>query len=115
MSASGVDSMFFSDVTEFARQIDQALLALKSSSADSTAIASLADQLLSLGSLESESVSLRLLLTLADHGNRGLEFWSQVGERLRSEAHATIPDLESLARSLESEQAELEARLQRLV
>ena len=55
----------------------------------------------------------RLLLTLADPECRGVTFWLELGRQLASSASPeNIAVLESLALSLEHEQARLEKRLQ---
>ena len=113
MSGTGVDSMFFSDVTTLADEVDEALVSMKSSKADTTALEALSSRLVGLQGDDAESVALRLLLTLADHECRGVAFWLGSGKRL---AAGPSPDtsavLESLAQSLEHEQARLEERLQ---
>lgn len=113
MSSTGVDSMFFSDVTTLAEEVDEALLSMKSSSTDATAVKALSSRLAGLQGDDVESGALRLLLTLADHECRGVAFWLGIGRRLAAGASPdTITVLESLAQSLEHEQARLEERLQ---
>ena len=45
MSGTGVDSMFFLDVTALAEEVDQALVSMKSSRADVTAVEALSSRL----------------------------------------------------------------------
>ena len=112
MTTSGIDSMFFSDVAVLAQQVDDALLAIKSHSEDHTAIERLAERLCRLDHDDTDGLVLRLLLTLADGENRSLAYWSELGQRLTVDrAHHAITELETLARSLESEQTHLEERL----
>ena len=112
MSSSGVDSMFFSDVTALAEQVDDALLEIKSESVHRTAVKQLAERLLQLKEQSADDLVLRLVLTLTDHANRSLNDWCDIGQQLATrESLSTIAALESLARSLESEQSQLESRL----
>ena len=113
MSGTGVDSMFFSDVTILAEEVDEALVTMKSGSADAGAVEALSSRLAGLQGDDAESVALRLLLTLADRECRGVAFWLGIGRRLAvGVSPDTIAVLESLAQSLEHEQARLEERLQ---
>ena len=113
MSTTGVDSMFFSDVFTLAEQVDLALVSMKSSSADETAVAALSTRLAGLKGDDADSLALRLLLTLADRECRDVSFWVALGLQLEGGSSAeAIEVLESLAQSLEQEQARLEERLQ---
>lgn len=113
MSGTGVDSMFFSDVSTLAEQVDQALVSIKSNSADEAAVTTLSGRLAGLRGDDADSVALRLLLTLADRECRDVSFWLTIGHQLEDGGSAeTIMVLESLAQSLEHEQARLEERLQ---
>ncbi len=112
MSGTGIDSMFFSDVARLAEQVDQALVTIKSNSEDESPVSALADRLTRLTQDDTDSVALRLLLILADRECRGVAFWSQFAQQLiGARTVETIGILESLAQSLEHEQAQLEQRL----
>lgn len=113
MSGTGIDSMFFSDVTTLAEEVDEALVSMKSNSSDASAVEALSSRLAGLQRDDAESVALRLLLTLADRECRGVPFWLGIGRRLAGGVSPeTIAVLEALAQSLEHEQARLEERLQ---
>lgn len=115
MSGTGVDSMFFSDVTTLAEEVDEALVCMKSGTADAGAVAALSTRLAGLQGDDAESVALELLLTMADRERRGVPFWLGIGQRLAAGASAdVIAVLESLAQSLEREQARLEERLRKI-
>ena len=115
MSGTGVDSMFFSDVTSLAEDVDEALVCMKSGSVDAGAVEALSTRLSGLQGDDADSVALELLLTLADRERRGMPFWLEIGQRL---AAGVSPDviavLDSLAQSLEQEQARLEERLRKI-
>ena len=113
MSSKGVDSMFFSDVTTLAEEVDEVLVSIKSSRTDAAALEALSGRLVGLQGDDAESVALKLLLTLADRECRGVGFWLGIGHRLAAgPSPETVAVLESLAQSLEHEQARLEERLQ---
>lgn len=115
MSASGIDSMFFGDVSVLAEQVDEALVAIKSESEDRSAIDQLALRLRQLQDDDADGVALRLLLTLTDQENRSMSYWSDVGAQLANDDWGnTITALEELARSLENEQTQLEERLRQI-
>ena len=112
MSGTGVDSMFFSDVSTLAEEVDAALVCLKSSGVDTSAVEALSRRFLGLGEGEADSLALNWLLTLADRESRGVAYWLKFGEHLKGVvSDDTIAILEVLAQSLEREQSRLEERL----